>query len=363
MGAGHSPFDAREITPDLVASPEVNLAEYDLIILANVTDAIFSDASVAELEERVAAGASLLITVGDRITGAGGDFGYNRKLFRSDGSGLLPAEFVRHVAVASREDAHFRVASFVEDHPALSFFADDLWRPILTGVPIYEFLSTKPLTDARVLAQLDDEGSSALLIERPYDQGRVFLWTTTIDPAWTWLPSVPEALVPFLHELVRYAGRRPGIDRNIAPGTPVTIEVASFPRTPELVRPDGTRRLIEGEAAETLRGTWRLPQLGGPDTERAGLYRVELEDGSSEPFAVQLPNTEGNLQRLSAGELSALHPALVVLERSGEQENGGDASDDRRGELWRMLAFACLLALVAESMWGAWLGFKRRVTR
>ena len=34
----------------------------------------------------------------------------------------------------------------------------------------------------------------------------------------------------------------------------------------------------------------------------------------------------------------------------------------RQGELWRWLALAALLFLVAESLWGAWIGTRRRTT-
>ena len=40
--------------------------------------------------------------------------------------------------------------------------------PLLTEVPIYSFVESRPLEDARVLARLDDEGQSPLLIERAF---------------------------------------------------------------------------------------------------------------------------------------------------------------------------------------------------
>src|SRR6185503_12659636 len=100
----------------------------------------------------------------------------------------------------------FRAASFEEQHPALAFFADQRWRSYLTEIPIYEFVASEPLASARVLVTLDDEGSSPLLVERSYERGRVFLWTTSIDGDWNRFPESPATLIPLAHELLRYAG-------------------------------------------------------------------------------------------------------------------------------------------------------------
>ena len=355
---GLSPFDPREITPDVLADPDLDLGGFDLIVLANVAN--LPDHVVQRLEERVAAGASLIVTLGDRIGSTIEQSFYAKKLFRPDGSGLLPAEVTRRFAVTDRRDTYYRVADFDDEHPALSFFADDLYRPLFTAVPVYEFVAARPLDSARVLARLDDQASSPLFIERGYDQGRVFLWTTTIDNAWTRLPESPNTLVPFVHELMRYAGKRRAPARNVVPGSAVAVEVAAFPRSPELVRPDGSRRPLDGEALESADGRWRLPEIPAIDTERAGLYQVEIEGATSEPFAVRLKPEEGDLSRTTAAELKSLHAGLVPLER-GATERAQDDDHPRRGEIWRWLALGALTALVCESLWGAWLGLKRRL--
>ncbi|TDJ67970.1 MAG: hypothetical protein E2O39_13865 [Planctomycetota bacterium] len=351
---GLSPFDPREITPSVLADPELDLTDYEVIVIANVSNV--SDAVILRLEERVDAGATLIVTAGDHFgrTIAG-------KLFRADGTGLLPAEVTRPTPVAAAGDDYYRVASFEEDHPILSFFSEDLFRPLLTEVPIYRFMQTRPLPIARVIARLDDEAQSPLLIERTYGGGRVIFWTTTIDRAWTRLPESPNTLIPFVHELIRYAGRRRVPSRNVGPGTPVTIEVDDvFPRSPVLVSADGEQRPIDGAADEFRKNRWRLPTIPGRDTERAGLYRVELEGALPEPFAVQLDPGEGDLARLAPAAAAALHPAFVPLAR-GETERGGDDDQPRRGEIWRWLALGALLALTGESLWAGWLGHKRRI--
>jgi hypothetical protein len=282
---------------------------------------------------------------------------WNRRLFRPDGSGLLPAELVAERAVADRRRDWWRVAEFQVDHPALAFFADERWRPLLTEVPVYNFLAVRALDDARVLARLDDDDGSPLFLERPFDRGRVFLWLTSIDADWARVAESPRTLVPLVHELVRYAGTPPAPERNVDVGQAFAAEIATFPRVRAVVRPDGTRRPLEGEPQTLAPGLWRLqPVL---ETDRAGLYSIELEGDLTLPFAVRFDAGESDLARLSEAELAQLHPVFVP---AGARPTGSAARDDTaeaQGELWRLVAGLCLAALVAESLWAAWIGRRR----
>jgi hypothetical protein len=347
-----APFQVEVVEPSRFGSGETDLANFDVIVLANVPG--LSPATQARLEQRVAAGAGLLITVGDGV--ASNVQAWNR-LFSAVGAGLLPAELTDPVPVADRRRDWWRVKAFQEDHPALRFFADERWKALLTEVPIYSFLGAKPLPDARVLASLDDPGASPLLVERSYDRGRVFLWLTTIDAAWARVAESPRTLVPLVHELVRYAGTPDAPALNVALGTPFVAELASYPQRPVVLRPDGARRPLEAEPSEVAPGVWRLPPV--TETDRAGLYRVELEGAPAVPFAVQFDADESDLERLEPSALEKLHPALVLA--SGDASDSGDVELDSgaQGELWRALAIACLAALVGESLWAAWIGRRR----
>ncbi len=345
-----TPFETRVVTPDALGSGEIDLAQQDVIWLANVQS--LAHGTVEKLEERIAAGAALVISLGDRVDRAS----YNSRLWSADGTGLLPAELGQRVSVARRE-GYYRVSDFDATHPALAFFEDDRWRLLLTEVPIYEFVAADPQEDAHVLARLDDEASSPLLVERAYDRGRVILLTTTIDPDWARLAESPNTLVPLAHELLRYAGRPPTPPRNAPVGHPLAAEVEAFPRNATLVGPDGARRSLDGEPQELAAGLWSLPPIASAD--RAGPWRVEMDGTPPVLFGVQLDAREGDLERVGSAELE-FHPALRIL---GARESRGsdDPEDDPlRGELWRAFALACLLALALESLWAAWLGYKRR---
>lgn len=351
LSGGSAPFEPRVFPPDELGGADVDFTQFDVIWLANVES--LPAPVVDKLEQAVAAGRSLILSVGDRTDVTS----FNTRFFRADGTGLSPAALDERIAVRSRAESYFRVKNFDAAHPALAFFADERFKPLFTEVPIYEFVGARPIAGARVLATIDDDASHPLLIERAYDRGRVFLWTTTIDSAWTRLPESPATLVPLVHEWLRYAAQAEESPRNVAPGSPLSAEVAQFPRNVVLVRPDGSRRALDGESKDLNGGRWKLPVVPGKDTEKSGVYRVEMEGAKSVSFVVGIDPLEGDLDRITPAELRAL-PALVSLDAPDGEKNGADR-DRQRGELWRGIAIACLVALVLESLWAAWLGQKR----
>lgn len=352
----YSPFVCEEVAAAAFGSLEADPEPFDVVVLANV--ATLSVQVVEKLERWVARGGCLLVTLGDRCSDPSAIDSMNERLWRADESGLLPARLTRHVAVASRYGAYFRAATFEESHPALSFFADERWRPYLTELPIYEFVASEPLAGARVLARLDDEEKSALLLERAYERGRVFLWTTSIDGDWNVFPQSPATLIPLAHELLRYGGTGLVPARNAPVGGVLELELDAFPRDPALVRPDSSRTTIELAPREVVQGLWSLAPIG--PLERAGLWRVETESAPPQWIACQLDPGEGDLERIAPEELEALHPAWKLY-RPGEEGRGEQEDPAQRGEMWRWLALGALLLLVAETLWAAWIGRGRRL--
>ncbi len=351
--ASAAPFAPTEASFATLGAETSGIETADVIVLANTPPLT---ASVRErIAARVEAGAGLLVAAGDRM----GDLTlWSEGLASPDGTSLLPVEPLRRVATARRE-SYYRVAAFEDAHPALVFFAEERWRPLLTEVPIYEFIAARPAPGAVVLARLDDSSGSPLLAERAYGAGRVAFWATTISKRWNLVPQSPGTFVPLVHELIGHLGRRVLPDRSVAPGTPLRLVADAFLRGPELVRPDGVTRALAGDAIERPDGRWNLPEIPASDTERAGVYEVRAAGSPVERFAVQLAPREGDLARASAREIEAIHPALRV--RTGEERELSRRNDDGRGgELWRLLAALALIFLVLESLWGAWIGQRRK---
>jgi hypothetical protein len=345
---GLAPFEFSEVDSDRFALGDQPLSEYDLIVLANLAPP--SGALVEALAEAVRQGTGLLISLGDRT----GVNEYRERLFDADGGGLLPGEPLAQVAVPSRRDGYFRVASFDAESPVLAFFGDERWRPYLTEVPVFEFIEVRPLPDARVLASLD-ERSAPLLIERRLGLGRVLLFTSTLDAAWTRLPESPKSFVPLVHELCFYAARRASTLRNVPLGQPLRAELPSFPRAPELVRPDGSRSPLANEPTALGERRWALELA--PAARRVGVWRLELEGQPDELFSVGFDPAEGRLERLGPAELSSLHPALAPY-APGEASRAASSAAGQ-SEWWRALAALCLLALLADALLSGWLSFRR----
>src|SRR6185503_15669957 len=101
-----APFEPREIPPDELLAGDVDLSAFDVIWLANVES--LPAAAVDKLEAAVATGKALIVSLGDRVDAQAA----NARLFRADGTGLLPASIEEHVAVRSRAESYFRVKSF-----------------------------------------------------------------------------------------------------------------------------------------------------------------------------------------------------------------------------------------------------------
>lgn len=342
-----SPFALREV--DAVSFEPADLVDFDVALLANVER--LGTRELERLEQRVREGAALVISLGDRVDAVS----TNQSLFRADGSGLLPAELIARTGIP-RSEGYLRVGDFDAEHPTLQFFADPRWQPLLTEVPIYELFAVEPLPDARVLASV--EGSAEpLLLERRFGEGRVLLWTSTLDNAWTRLPESPGTLIPLLHELLRHGSRRSTPPRNLALLQPLVAELGEFPKEPRLARPDGSRRPILGEPSERGGGRWQLPAVEGLD--RVGLYQVETAAGQPQPFAVGFDVSEGDLRRLGPAELEGLHPNLTLFQGDMTSENG-TSSVGGEGELWRPLLWLCVALLIAETLWSSWIGRRRR---
>ena len=174
---------------------------------------------------------------------------------------------------------------------------------------------------------------------------------------WTGFPTWGPALVPFVYDVVRYAGAPERAGTSLSPGDAFAAEVERFPRA---IEPDESRRVLDAEAVEVTGTRWRLPTIDGASTARAGLYRLEIEGAGSLAFAVQTTPEESRLARLGPGELEGLHESFRLIEPESE-DAGDEGLPQSRGELWRGLALAALLLLVGESLWSAWIGRRRRV--
>lgn len=268
----------------------------DVVVLANAT---LEEKWLPLIERFVSGGGSIWITAGDRI---------NPRVYGSVLRDLLPGRYT-----ATRTEIQ-PVALKSDSLPELS------QAKVRARTPIAE-----TDLDAVVTARFDD-GSPAM-VEHRYRSGRVAMFATTIDDAWTDLPYQP-VFVPFvLDTLSRLAGRT---DHAIEPFEVVSLPGSTSTQRIQVVTPSG--RTVD--LAEADRVTFR-------DTGEIGAYRVLVNgvDGERFAFVVDAPAEESDLRSKGAPE---------VPQPSTTASAGVSRGTERPLGPWLVL-FA--LALVFSELW------------
>lgn len=352
-GSGRPSYFATKTATEVGFDRE-NLDDYDLVLLLNVR--LVSPRRARELEAFVERGGGLLAFVGDRIKPS--EF---NEAFWKDGKGLSPAKLGDPVGEVGDREIGFDLKPVALDAPPFDYFKDDRVRAMLPGVPVYRFLDATVAADdasVRVLATFESKKATLAapkpaVIEKPFGAGRTILVLTTADRDWNDLAVFP-IYVPLVKETAYHLVRRSAARENLLVGDawrraldkPVReVVVSTGGKQVQLLRPVP---VLGGDAFEL-----RLDEL-----DRAGVYRldyVDPVDGAKPPepptfLAVNVDPSESDLARVSAADLvAALPPDLV---RVVETLDGGSAAADAASDddWWRLVLWAVLAALVAETV-------------
>jgi hypothetical protein len=224
----------------------------DVVVLANAT---LDEKWLPLIQRFVGGGGSLWITAGNRI---------NPRAYGSVLRELLPGRYT---------------ATRMEERPV------SLRSKALPELAQAKVRSRTPIAeaslDALVTARFSD-GAPAM-VEHRYRSGRVAMFATTVDDAWTDLPYQP-VFVPFvLDTLIRLAGRT---DHSVEPHQPVSLPGSTASQRIQVVTPSG--RTVD--LAEADRVAFR-------DTSEIGAYRVLVNgvNGARFAFVVDPPPGESDL--------------------------------------------------------------------
>jgi len=327
------------------------LATADGVFLCNV-DRLPPD-RVALLEEFVRGGGGLVFFVGDQVEPSE----WNAAFY---GSGDLAGRRLLPLPLGDAEgssDDYVHLAAPSVDHAVVRFLRGTN-EIVLKTAAVQRYLRCEPAPagEARVLLHYDDEGAAPALVEKPFGEGRVFLFTTSADMEWSNLPLSPFFL-PLLHEIAAYVVRPDVHDANRAVGTPVTVEFdpTRMRRRAVLVPPESLGVApFELPLVEEAR-TRRLVFAYDPPNA-AGLYEVRTETPEGEPrtlfFARDVDPREGDLARLDRPQrLAQAVPGLAFA--SADKDALLRGGEDARTEFWRPLVFL-LLALALLETFLAW---------
>ncbi len=298
-----------------------------------------------ELARLVRGGAGVLISVGSLV---------ERDTYRAL-EGLLPA---RLGTVKARGRTTFDTTTVGLVTPDLQ---EPLWRPFREGgrstfarVQFEHVMEVEPelAPGSQVLLRYSD--GRAALLERRVDDGRVLLFTSTLDDDWSDLP-IRAIYLPMVHQLVRYlAGElteRGGTTHRVGERlTSPPLECAAGAL--ELQGPDG-RITPLGDCKAGVRLELPGQELPGHyQAIRRGPAESPQDDEALWSFCVRTDPEESALEPLDRTTLAAAIPTVVFVEGGSAAGKGERATVMRQTSLVPAAVVLLLLALIAEALMG-----------
>jgi len=252
------------------------------------------------------------------------------------------------------------------EHPVFEVFAGPRSGDF-TGARFYRARRIEPSDSAVVLARYDD--GSVALAELRLGQGKVLLWTTSLDSFWNDLALQPVYL-PFVHRLAEYLGGRAEALPWFVSGQVVDLANRQALETAGLVSSEaaGLAEGLDQVALTPTGGTRPLPAGEGPrylPLDEHGFYTVRQPGSDPDrPFvmAVNVELDESNLARIDADELVLQIEAPTLA--PGPGTSFGQAVElqredqERRQSLWRLLLAVALALFIAETIVSNWVSRK-----
>lgn len=228
-----APWGGGGVTVDVVSPSGISRldpATHRVAFLANVAD---PGPEAPRLVDFVRKGGGLVIAMGDNVTSER----YDTAL-----ASILPAPLRKTRDLVDLDDAEGvpLVPPDVESFDLFKVFAR-AGRESFARVRSRRVMTTDPPTaeDTRVLMTYD--GGIPALIERRIGNGRVLLWTSTVDLGWSNLP-LQAVFMPFVQRITGYLGGDAGAAATTADGlvgAPVTLSFPPSGGDPEVNGPDG----------------------------------------------------------------------------------------------------------------------------
>lgn len=320
---GGGPFDFVSVSSNQLARQ--NLTGYQVVLLANVK--VLDRRAVERLEGFVRTGGGLFITLGDRINPA-----YFNRVFGS----LAPATVVRpHFETPSR-DRPVLLAQVEYYHPVFQAFADPGSGDLATA-HFYQYYQVTPLPGSEVLARFDD-GAPALL-ERSAGEGKVLLFTSTIDNEWNDLPVQP-LFLPFLYEMARYLAPPEGEQASYLVGQPVMLPTAAEGASSQrrVLTPSGKEIVLAADATY-FNGTHEpgIYEIRVGPERRHIAVNVDPEEAVPHPL-----DPEAFVDRFSSAGTELASAGLTGTSEAVQKEM------EKRQGLWRYLLVTVVVLLIGE---------------
>jgi hypothetical protein len=270
----------------------------DVTFLAGVPD--LPEAARAALEQRVQAGASLVVFLGPAVHADS----YNNRLFRplQPTEGLLPAAL--GAVVEADRAAPAPLTGFRWSHPLLAGLNDPKTGDLTeTKCRAYFRFTAGPAETDAVLARVGDVPA---IVERTLGAGKVLLFNTTANDDWSDLPR-RRSFVPLVDRLLDYLSAG-GVRRGLEAGWSVTLPLAAGRSAAgwTVRTPTGGSIPARGTTANGR------PLLRLDEVAEAGAYRVEKPGEPPLTFVVNVGRGDSPLAPMDEPTLTRWFEPLAV---------------------------------------------------
>lgn len=316
-------------------APPIDLADFDVVVLANV--AALPPERVAVLAAWVRAGGGILVASGDHVDPAA----YDRTMLPLLPQSLRdPIDVTWGAAPDERDSSALHLVKWEADHPI--FLPFKAGAPELASAKFFKVSLLGPTTataDRKVLARFTN--GAAALVEASIGAGHTLLYTSTLDRDWNDLPIHPGYL-PLLQQAVRHLARKHavGVEAEHLVGSSVVLPTADLKKL-EVRGPDGLGAVFEGDRISG-RSSVRFTR-----TDRPGIYKVI---GTDQAGATRERDELAFVVNLDphGSDLTPAPPSMLPV--SGTRTGAAPDDHRRRVELWHALAAFVLLLLLAEGL-------------
>jgi hypothetical protein len=296
-----------------------NLAGYALIVLDDLGP--LPPGLEENLQRYVNPGKSMLVVLGPASVAM--------TKVPVEGDPILPAS-----SYAARETERFLTVGDIDSgHPVMK----GLER--LDGVSFYQAVRVDPSKDAHVLAKLNDQ--TPLLLERQIGQGKVLVFTSTLDNISNDLPVHGAYWVPFVLQSATYLGGG-GAEQpvNVAVDSYVELRTGeSKNAAAEVLDQDGKRALSLEEATNAK--TYQLT--------REGFFDVKTASGQQSLIAAHADRRESDLGVIPQETLDLWKGTGA----GGAGSDGSGGNGEQKTTPWSLspiLLLLLLLVALAESV-------------
>jgi hypothetical protein len=249
---------------------------------------------------------------------------------------LLPAALQAPVDRSRGESARIGALEFA--HPVFEPFRAPRSGDFTTA-RIYGYRAVEPVEGAQVLARFD--AGVPALIERRVGMGRVLLWTSSLDLAWSDFPLKP-VFLPFVHRAVRHLSSYTEPAPWVTVGQVLDASLGAGGAQPGVViTPSGRQVPVDEEGGEVLELT------------EQGFYEMRSRngDGVTAVVASNVDSAESDLTPMDPKELVA---AATASGAEDAQAAAGTPpppdAQERSQRLWWYLLCIGLLLLGADTL-------------